>query len=109
MLSIKILYHGVPRIMLPDPPDAFGLYLMSALLLTMVTGRGTIHHRLMSGRKFQTGGHFHLRPRRQAAVLKMKRRSKNNCWSALVELDNAIKAMPAANPKPSLLPLFCPH
>jgi hypothetical protein len=38
MLSIKILYHGVPRIMLPDPPSAFGLYLMSVLLLTMVTG-----------------------------------------------------------------------
>jgi hypothetical protein len=37
-LTIKILYHGVPRIMLPDPPDAFGLYFMSALLLTMVTG-----------------------------------------------------------------------
>ena len=37
MLTIKILYHGVPRIMLPDPPDAFGLYLMSALLLAMVT------------------------------------------------------------------------
>jgi hypothetical protein len=38
MLTIKILYHGVPRIMLPDPPDAFGLYFMSAILLTMVTG-----------------------------------------------------------------------
>jgi hypothetical protein len=38
MLSIKILYSGVPRIMLPDPPDAFGLYFMSALLLTMVSG-----------------------------------------------------------------------
>jgi hypothetical protein len=38
MLTIKILYHGVPRIMLPDPPSAFGLYLMSALVLTMVTG-----------------------------------------------------------------------
>jgi hypothetical protein len=37
MLTIKVLYTGVPRIMLPDPPDAFGLYLMSALLLTMVT------------------------------------------------------------------------
>ena len=37
MLTIKVLYHGVPRIMLPDPPDAFGLYLMSALLLAMVT------------------------------------------------------------------------
>jgi hypothetical protein len=37
MLTIKVLYHGVPRILLPDPPDAFGLYLMSALLLTMIT------------------------------------------------------------------------
>jgi hypothetical protein len=37
MLTIKVLYTGVPRIMLPDPPDAFGLYLMSALLLAMVT------------------------------------------------------------------------
>ena len=37
MLTIKVLYTGVPRIMLPDPPDAFGLYLMSALLLTMIT------------------------------------------------------------------------
>ncbi|MGA2854344.1 MAG: YIP1 family protein [Verrucomicrobiota bacterium] len=37
MLTIKVLYHGVPRIMLPDPPDAFGLYFMSALLLAMVT------------------------------------------------------------------------
>ena len=37
MLTTKILYHGVPRIMLPDPPDAFGLFFMSALLLAMVT------------------------------------------------------------------------
>jgi hypothetical protein len=37
MLTIKVLYTGVPRIMLPDPPDAFGLYLMSALLLAMIT------------------------------------------------------------------------
>ena len=37
LLTIKVLYHGVPRIMLPDPPDAFGLYFMSALLLLMVT------------------------------------------------------------------------
>jgi hypothetical protein len=37
MLTTKVLYTGVPRIMLPDPPDAFGLYLMSVLLLAMVT------------------------------------------------------------------------
>ena len=29
-----------------------------------------------------------------------------NILAALVELDNAVKAMPTANPKPSLLPIF---
>ena len=38
LLTVKILYHGVPRIMLPDPPHAFGLYFMSCLLLAMATG-----------------------------------------------------------------------
>jgi hypothetical protein len=38
MLTVKVLYHGVPRIMLPNPSDAFGLYFTSALLLVMVTG-----------------------------------------------------------------------
>jgi hypothetical protein len=38
MLSIAVLYQGVPRIMEPDPPNAFGLYLMSSLLLFLVTG-----------------------------------------------------------------------
>jgi hypothetical protein len=33
-----ILYHGLPRVMEPDPPHAFGLYLMSVVLLSMITG-----------------------------------------------------------------------
>ena len=37
-LSIGVLYHGVPRMMEPDPPNAFGLFFMSALLLAVVTG-----------------------------------------------------------------------
>jgi nitrate reductase NapE component len=37
VLMAKILYIGVPRIMEPDPPHAFGLFMMSALLLTMIT------------------------------------------------------------------------
>jgi uncharacterized membrane protein YecN with MAPEG domain len=37
MLTVAILYHGVPRMMEPDPSHAFGLYLMSALLLALVT------------------------------------------------------------------------
>ncbi|HZT21402.1 MAG TPA: Yip1 family protein [Verrucomicrobiae bacterium] len=38
LLCVKILYHGVPRILQPDPPHAFGLFLMSTLLMAMVTG-----------------------------------------------------------------------
>ena len=38
ILSIAVLYHGLPRIMEPDPSHAFGLFIMSALLLLLVTG-----------------------------------------------------------------------
>jgi hypothetical protein len=38
VLTVMILYHGVPRVMLPDPPHAFGLFLTSALLLILTTG-----------------------------------------------------------------------
>ncbi len=37
-LSAAVLYRGIPRVMRPDPPHALGLYLMSVLLLAMVTG-----------------------------------------------------------------------
>ncbi len=37
ILSVAVLYHGVPRMMEPDPSHAFGLYLMSSLLLVLVT------------------------------------------------------------------------
>lgn len=38
LLSSAVLYHGLPRVMLPDPPHAFGLYLSSAIFLTISTG-----------------------------------------------------------------------
>jgi len=38
VLSLAVLYHGVPRVMQPDPPQAFGLYLVSAVLLLMTSG-----------------------------------------------------------------------
>jgi hypothetical protein len=37
-LTIAVLYHGVPRVMMPDPSHAFGLYLISALLLLLISG-----------------------------------------------------------------------
>ena len=38
VLAIWVLYQGLPRVLLPDPSHAFGLYLMSALMLFLVTG-----------------------------------------------------------------------
>ncbi|HOB31432.1 MAG TPA: Yip1 family protein [Verrucomicrobiota bacterium] len=37
-LSSATLYYGLPLVMRSDPPHAFGLYLMTILLLTIVTG-----------------------------------------------------------------------
>ena len=38
VLSIAALYHGVPRLMEPDPSHALGLYFMCALLVILLTG-----------------------------------------------------------------------
>ena len=38
VLTIATLYHGVPRVLEPDPPDAFGLYICSMLLLACLAG-----------------------------------------------------------------------
>lgn len=38
LLCFTILYHGVPRVMDPDPPQAFGLYVMTSVLLFMISG-----------------------------------------------------------------------
>ena len=37
-LTAGVLYEGVPKVMDPDPPHAFGLYLVSCVLLIMITG-----------------------------------------------------------------------
>ena len=38
LLSIWILYQGLPRVLSPDPTHALGLYLMSSVVLFLVTG-----------------------------------------------------------------------
>lgn len=38
VLSLGVLYHGIPRMMEPAPPHAFGLYVMSATLLILSAG-----------------------------------------------------------------------
>lgn len=38
VLTIGVLYHGLPCIMKPDPPHAFGLFFMTSLTLVVVSG-----------------------------------------------------------------------
>lgn len=38
LLSIALLYHGVPLVMEPDPAHAFGLYTVTGLMVLMTTG-----------------------------------------------------------------------
>jgi hypothetical protein len=38
VLSMMVLYHGVPKIMQPDPAHAFGLYVITSLLVLFTTG-----------------------------------------------------------------------
>jgi hypothetical protein len=38
LLSIALLYHGVPIVMEPDPAHAFGLYMITSLMVFMTTG-----------------------------------------------------------------------
>jgi hypothetical protein len=51
-LAIAVLYHGVPRIMEPDPAHGFGLYLISALLLVLVSGLARFATAAYLGGKF---------------------------------------------------------
>jgi Yip1-like protein len=38
MLCVATLYNGIPRVMQPDPSQAFGLYFMCAVIFILVTG-----------------------------------------------------------------------
>lgn len=38
MLCAGTLYHGIPRVMQPDPSQGFGLFIMCSILFIMVTG-----------------------------------------------------------------------
>jgi hypothetical protein len=37
-LAIAVLYHGLPRMIVPDPSHALGLFFIGALLLIVLTG-----------------------------------------------------------------------
>lgn len=37
-VSVWILYQGIPRVMLPDPTHAFGLYLSAMIVVILTSG-----------------------------------------------------------------------
>lgn len=38
VLTISVLYYGLPCILKPDPPHAFGLFFMTSLTLVVING-----------------------------------------------------------------------
>jgi len=38
VMSVSVLYQGVPRVLKPDPSQAFGIYLSTAMVMFMVSG-----------------------------------------------------------------------
>jgi len=38
VLTIAVLYHGLPCLLKPDPPHAFGLFVMTSLTLAIING-----------------------------------------------------------------------
>ena len=38
MLSVEVIYQGIPKVLEPDPPSAFGLYVISSVALIAITG-----------------------------------------------------------------------
>jgi hypothetical protein len=38
LLCVATIYHGIPRVMQPDPSQTFGLFIMCSVLFAMVTG-----------------------------------------------------------------------
>src|SRR5882724_3774013 len=53
ILSQRALYSGIPQVVDPDPPNAFGLYLTSGLLLTMMAGLARFFTLLVLREKIQ--------------------------------------------------------
>jgi hypothetical protein len=53
VLTVATLYHGIPAVLEPDPPHAFGLYLCSLLLLACLGALGRYLTLLVLAQKIQ--------------------------------------------------------
>lgn len=70
-------------------------------------GFGTLRHSLVSGGAHAAAqGNYFALLETFVVLLPMSATIEQNILNALVELENAVKSMATANPKPNLLPLF---
>ena len=106
MLTFKILYHGVPMRHAARSASCVRALLHEFAPAAARDGFGTIRHGVVFKRAFCSAGKFRLTACREIAILKMKTLLEGNLLKALVELDNAVKSMPAANPKPTCCRFF---
>jgi hypothetical protein len=61
LFTVMILYHGVPKVMLPDPPHAFGLFLVTSFILFLATGLSRLMTALyLEGRLGRVSAFSHL-------------------------------------------------
>ena len=56
LLAVSLLYRGLPRVMKPDPSNALGVYLMSSLLILVLTGVAHYFATLVLNEKLFRGG-----------------------------------------------------
>ena len=115
VLTFAILYLGIPKVLLPDPPHAFGLYMTSCVFLLMVSGLiRFLTYSFLQGKfgnlnsLMDTSSRICRFCRRLISIISGLIRRRNfemneterALLQALVELDAAVKSMPTANHKP---------
>lgn len=56
VLSVSVMYQGIPRVMLPDLTHSLGLFLLSALTLIIITGLSCLLKYYLLKQLIHTGG-----------------------------------------------------
>ena len=104
VLTFWVLYQGIPHVMQPDPTHAFGVYLSSMFVVVLTSGLASCFHRDVSARV--CGLPSFLAVEQISRPVSMNSSLERQLLAALTHLDETVKSLATANPKPSLLPLF---
>ena len=111
VLTMAILYQGIPRVMRLDPSHALGVYMSSMAVLVLASGIGRmvvlycLQEKLLGLPKAFRGaqgcrrGGFQLRWRHMTQL-------EQELHQALLDLDGTVKRMAATRANVDLLPLF---